>query len=229
VENEYGVWGVALEDIHPDGVGRVQVTGAVMIHNVQGDLERDDYSGGYGTDGDGKRVIKNRFIFAGKDGQYHLGQRGRAEVIWHCSRSGWTLALLGCQRESFYTGMFAVIENGDGTLTVKGGATDLTDNAHSAIGTASQYYVDDTVLNIEDRDGRIILLQATFNTDFFHSWDHKIVSVKDIREDNYIPGKKIYWEIARYTSVDKFGYIQGFEQLWQGGMINFRDRYYIER
>ena len=45
----------------------------------------------------------------------------------------------------------------------------------------------------------------------------------------YEPGKKIYWELARYSGVDHYGYLVDFQQLWQGGMINFRDRYYIEQ
>ena len=229
VENEYSVWGVALETIRPGQAGLVQISGAAIIRYPRGKYEGVRYNSNYVN---GETRFRNGLIFAGRDGHYHFGQRGGAEVIWYCYDTGWTLVRLGV-RENRYTGMFSVIENGDRTLTVKGGVTDLTDFRKPMLTMQEgNYAVNDKVFNIEGKgsgSGRIIILQATWQKSANANWNIELLSVKNITEENYIPGEKIFWEIARYDSVDEYGYLEGFEQLWQGGKINFRDRYYIEQ
>ena len=226
VENEYSIWGVALDNIHPESSGPVQISGAAMIRNPLGEFEKSyKYNYYAGT----SRTVRNNFIFPGRDGRYHFGKRGGAEVIWYDKYSGWTLVRLGAKDHS-YTGMFAVIENGDGTLTVKGGETDLTHSGTSTVPeNGSEFFVPDTVIKVEggQADGRVIVLQATYNT-ADQPWKLEILA-SDYLPHCYEPGKKIYWELARYSGVDHYGYLVDFQQLWQGGMINFRDRYYIEQ
>ncbi|MBQ9754508.1 MAG: hypothetical protein IJV93_07145 [Lentisphaeria bacterium] len=226
VENEYSIWGVALDNIHPESSGPVQISGAAMIRNPLGEFEKSyKYNYYAGT----SRTVRNNFIFPGRDGRYHFGKRGGAEVIWYDKYSGWTLVRLGAKDHS-YTGMFAVIENGDGTLTVKGGETDLTHSGTVTVPeSGSEFFVPDTVIKVEggQADGRVIVLQATYNT-ADQPWKLEILA-SDYLPHCYEPGKKIYWELARYSGVDHYGYLVDFQQLWQGGMINFRDRYYIEQ
>lgn len=220
VENEYSPWGIAQENIRPGHWGFVQMTGVALLYNPLGIFERE-----YLNSGPVPRWVRNSYIFAGRDGQYHFGQRGGAEVIWYNKRSNTVLVRLGVHAYQ-YTGMFAVLENGDGTLTVRGGETDLHPSYTELPSYGGGTSINDTVIKAEGTSerGRLILLAARLEEG---RWHLEIVSTPDPRE-YYVPGEKIYWELARYSCVDRYGYIENFQQIWQGGVINFRDRYYIQ-
>lgn len=220
------VWGVALENIRPGKSGPVQISGAALIKDPLGVYE-DTYRENPYAVGSGNvfRKVRNNFIFPGMDGRYHFGKRG-ARIIWYCKPTGYVLVHLNSQYDKGYTGMFAVLENGDGTLTVKGGETDLKPTWSAGLDpSGTMGFINDTVLKVEGTSGRVIALQATLTKG---TWKLEVISVKNSQEC-YVPGEKIYWELARYSKVGKDGYLEDFQQLWQGGMINFRDRFYIEQ
>lgn len=213
VENEYGAWGIALENIRPGESGTVQISGVALLDSPLGYYEYDYYPSATPK----KRKVINNFIFPGLDGRYHFGRRGGAEVLWYGKNSGKVIVRLGA-KDYQYTGMFSVLENGNGTLLVKGGLTDLP-------GVTSD--LEDTVLPVEKGSNyhiKYILLVATVVDSY--NWTVEAVSTT-YPYDYYIPGQKIYWELAEYRSVID-GYIPALLQVWQGGMINFKDRYYIQ-
>ncbi|MBO5792455.1 MAG: hypothetical protein J6S54_08285 [Lentisphaeria bacterium] len=218
VENVRGFWGVALENIHPGMMGPVQVSGIAAVDVPEKDFEvtLDAYTMF-------ERKVRQHYIFPGRDGRFHTGTWGGAEVIWANPRMPQVLVRLGA-RSNDYEGMFAVFENGDGTLTVKGGETDLVygDNgADSAI-------IKDTLLPVEyvyaGDNGRVICLVARWDGKM---WNCQVLSLKGRAQTLYIPGEQIYWELARYAGVRSDGTLLALQQLWTGGIINFQERYYI--
>ena len=50
----------------------------------------------------------------------------------------------------------------------------------------------------------------------------------DAPNAHYVPGEVMCWDLARYRGIDDSGHIYDLVQLWQGGPINFKDRYYAE-
>ena len=222
MENLYGFWGIAQENIAPGQAGPVQVGGLALIEDACGFYEKN-----YTTVDESVYKVRNTFIFPGLDGKFHFGRRGSAEVIWHCAANNRTLVRLGAPCRE-YTGMFAVLENGDGTLTVKGGETDLYEPDIAYLSYRPGVSIGDTILPVEGNQyyGRTVVLVATLDK---HSYWHLSVALTEAnRSDLYIPGEQIFWELARYASVSKEGYLQDFQQLHQGGIVNFKERFYIQ-
>lgn len=215
VENLSSIWGVALENIRPGQSGTVQMSGIALLEQPKGFLERTIK----------ERIVRNNYIFAGLDGNYHFGQRGRAEVIWFEPYSNCVLVQLGSEKGYQYTGMFAVLENGDGTFTVKGGETDLIETYYEGQHYTGNASINDTVIPVEGKynEGKNVLLLAKLAGP---QWQLEVKLAGSDIADYYIPGEQIYWELARYSGVDEYGYVFDFQQLHQGGVINFRERYY---
>ena len=219
VENVRGFWGVALENIHPGMMGPVQVSGIAAV-----DVPEKDFEVRINPNSIVEHKVRQSYIHPGRDGRFHPGTWGGAEVIWVNPRMPQVLVRLGV-RSNDYEGMFAVFENGDRTVTVKGGETDLL---YGVNGTALSI-VEDTVLPVEynyaGQNGRTICLAAKWDG---KRWNCQILSLKDWAQSLYIPGEQIYWELARYAGVRSDGTLLALQQVWTGGIINFRDRYYIE-
>lgn len=209
-----GFWGLAVEKIRPGHAGIVQVSGVAVIRDLKGPRTF------YETPFDSERVKKNEYVFPGQDGLFHLGSHGTARLLFYDKDSCNAVVLLGSSSYS-YSGMFAVSDNGNGTLTVKGGATDL-DSFYS-----STAHFEDTVLPVvsESSEWHYVCLIA--------GWKEGRWSLSaDIHRypDSYFyaPGEKIFVPLARYAGIREDGYISGLVQLHQGGAVFFRERYYIE-
>lgn len=218
LENPHSFWGVAKEYIYPGKAGRVQISGVAAL-----EVEEKDFEVRINPNSIVERKVRQSYIHPGRDGKFRLSTWGGAEVIWVNTRMPQVLARLGV-RSNDYEGMFAVYENGDGTLTVKGGETDLL---YGVNGTALSV-VEDTVLPVEynyaGQNGRTICLAAKWDG---KRWNCQILSLKEWAQSLYIPGEQIYWELARYAGVRSDGTLLALQQVWTGGIINFRDRYYI--
>ena len=208
VDNEESVWGVALEDIPPGGGGPVQLYGIAALKDVLGQNPAHGPAG-FAADS------MSRFVYAGLDGRFHFGNRGRAEVLWYDWKNSLTVVMLNAL--SFrYTGMFAVLDNGNGTFTVMGGETDL----QSASG------FEDTVIPI-DRNGTLVCLTAVRESNL---WKLGVEITSSTDGSNLcIPGEKIVMPLARYNGVDNSGHCNNLVQLHHGGMVSFREIYYIEQ
>ena len=208
VDNEESVWGVALEDIPPGGGGPVQLYGVVALKDVLGQNPAHGPAG-FILDS------KSKFVYAGLDGRFHFGNRGRAEVLWYDWGNDLTVVMLNAL--SFrYAGMFAVLDNGDGTFTVTGGTTDLY-NASD---------LEDTVLPI-DRNGTLVCLTAVLENT---AWKLGVeITASRDGANLCIPGEKIVMPLARYNGVDNSGHCNDLVQLHHGGMVSFREIYYIEQ
>ena len=208
VDNEESVWGVALEDSPPGGGGPVQLYGIAALKDVLGQNPAHGPAG-FAVDS------KSRFVYAGLDGRFHFGNRGRAEVLWYDWKNSLTVVMLNAL--SFrYTGMFAVLDNGNGTFTVMGGETDL----QSASG------FEDTVIPI-DRNGTLVCLTAVRESNL---WKLGVEITSSTDGANLcIPGEKIVMPLARYNGVDNSGHCNNLVQLHHGGMVSFREIYYIEQ
>ena len=115
-----------------------------------------------------------------------------------------------------YDGMFAVRENDDGTVTVNGGFVDLT-----PIGPNAPREIAGSTLQkpeVEYPTSQLfVLLTARY---VLGLWQLAFEISTDGRL--YTPGELISWPLARLSSPGK-----EFVQLWQNGMINFSDRYYL--
>ena len=217
VEKIHRFWGIALDNIPPGAWGEVQIGDLILVEPPRGEYEYTENSP-YG-----KKLIRNDFLFAGTDGALHFGQRGEAEVVSFCPNNRKTLIRLGV-RDREYSGMFSVAENGDGTLTVKGGETDL----HATYTASANYqggsFTGDTVIPARNR-GTVVCLTARLEGE---KWQLEIAQADNDPTSLYEPGVRLYWPLARYSGVDEWGYLRGFRQLWQGGVINFSERYYVE-
>lgn len=215
VTDERAVWGVALEEIRPRRSGPVQLAGVALLKDIQGKY----YNALELRDGHELIESRNNFIYAGLDGKYHFAQWGRAEILWYDEWSRDAVVLLGGRRYP-YSGMFAVTDNGNGTLTVKAGETDLRGYP------AGIARIGDTVIpaTVSGQDNYISLNASRVPP---YSW---VLEVKHGKEPNahYVPGEVMCWDLARYRGIDDSGHIYGLVQLWQGGPINFKDRYYAE-
>ena len=208
-----GFWGLAVEQIRPGHAGVVQVSGTAVIRDLQGPYTFFDtpYE---------PHWKKNEYVFPGRDGLFHLGSHGGARVLFYDKDSCNAVVLLGSASHP-YDGMFAVFDNGDGTLTVRGGATDL-----------DSFYTDyarfeDTVLPVisESSEWHYVCLIASW----IESRWHLSADIHRYPDSYfYLPGEKIFIPLARYAGIRSDGYIRDLVQLHQGGSISFKERYYIE-
>ena len=217
VGDERAVWGVALEEIRPLHSGPVQMAGVALLKDIQGKY----YNAIELRNGSELIESKNNFIYAGLDGKYHLAQWGRAEILWYDEWSRDAVVLLGGRRYP-YSGMFAVTDNGNRTLTVKAGETDLSGYP------AGMARIDDTVIpaTVSGQDNYISLNASRLNGERYY-WQLE-VKHGDAPNAHYVPGEVMCWDLARYRGIDDSGHIYDLVQLWQGGPINFKDRYYAE-
>ena len=215
VENEYSVWGVALEEIRPRHSGPVLLSGVALLRDIQG-----KYHNAFELR-DGSQAIetRNNFIHAAPDGKYHFAQWGRAEILWYDELTRDAVVLLGGRRRQ-YSGMFAVLDNGNGTLTVKAGETDLRGYP------AGLARIDDTVVKAEV-SGQWNYISLTASRKDSTTWELGIRHGTSAYA-HYTPGEMMCWDLARYTGIDETGHIYNLVQLWQGGPINFKDRYFAE-
>jgi hypothetical protein len=208
-----GFWGLAAEKIAPGHAGVVQVSGVAVIRNLKGAYNFPDRP----VDTTWKR---NEYVFTGKDGSFHLGSHGRGRVLFYDKDSSCAVVLLG-ECPHAYDGMFAVSDNGNNTLTVKGGITDL-DKFYSS---DSAFEEKTLAVVTASSEWHYVCLIATWSN---YRWKLSV----DIHRypDNYfyIPGEKIFVPLARYMGTKDDGYVRDLVQLHQGGIVNFRERYYIE-
>jgi hypothetical protein len=212
-----GFWGVAVDDIEPQKYGCVQVSGVAILSSkyLKGVYQY------FETPYDSSRLKKNKYVYAGGDGFFHLGNHGQASVIYYSKTNGNALVLLGCKSPDKYDGMFAVHDNGDKTLRINAGSTDL-DSFYTGYAR-----FEDTVLPVisESSEWHYVCLIASWIESRWH------LSADIHRYPNsyfYVPGEKIFVPLARYSGIRSDGYIRDLVQLHQGGMVNFRERYYIE-
>lgn len=214
-----GFWGVAVDDIEPQKYGCVQVSGVAILSSKYLKGVYKYYDRHLGTS-DSAIIKRNEYIFAGRDGFFHLGNHGQASVIYYSKSTENALVLLGCPSINTYDGMFAVHDNGDKTLTVKGGDTDL--NSYYSGGSFK-----DTVLPVSYDNSiawHYVCLIASWKDG---SWSFS-ADIHRYPGSFYVPGEKIFIPLARYSGIRSDGYISGLVQLHQGGMVNFKERYYIE-
>ena len=208
VDNEESVWGVALEDIPAGCGGPVQLYGVAALKDVQGQNLAHGPAG-YILD------ARSRYVYAGLDGKFHFGNRGRAEVLWYDWSNSLVVVMLNAQAYR-YGGMFAVLDNGNGSFTIMGGETDLRNTPA----------LEDTVIPI-DPNGTLVCLTAEREGEQWHLGVEITASTDG--SDLYVPGEKMVVPLARYKGVDNSGHCNDLVQLHQGGMVNFRWTYYIEQ
>ena len=112
------------------------------------------------------------------------------------------------------SGMFTVSLYGTNGVAVKGGFTDLESRPFP-----------DTVLENQDLfRGPGVFLTATLK---LNTWVLAIEVTLDNSSDLYIPGEKIYYKLAQfYRTREDFSF--ALYQLHHGGMVNFKELYYIE-
>ena len=208
-----GFWGLAVEQIQPGGTGVVQVSGVAVIRDLKGPYT-------FPVTFYDHHLKKNEYVFPGKDGFFHLGSHGGARLLFYDKDSCNAVVLLGSVSDT-YNGMFAVCDNGDGTLTVKGGDTDL-DNFYS-----SNAWFKDTVLPVicETSEWHYVCLIASWSDS---SWHLSADIHRYPYSYFYVPGEKIFIPLARYSGINSDGFIRDLVQLHQGGCVNFRERFYIE-
>ena len=217
VENEEGFWGVALENIEPGHSGMVQVNGIICLRHVWGEYSVPD------PVNPSKTFCRNNFIAAGVDGVYHLVNRGQARVIWYCVEQESAIVMLNCHGY-FYDGMFTVLDNGNGTLTVKGGMTDLPTASYSS----DVCILEDTIIPVYAivRTTYVCLTAVRKSNG---GWNLSVAQTgRPNGSDLYSPGERIVWPLASYIDISGVGHVRGLVQLHQGGAVNFRDRYYGE-
>jgi hypothetical protein len=208
-----GFWGLASEKIAPGHAGVVQISGAAVIRNLKGAYTFPDKP----VNTTWKR---NEYVFTGNDGTFHLGSHGRARVLFYDKDSRCAIVLLG-ECSPAYDGMFAVSDNGDDTLTVKGGITDL-DKFYSS---ASSFAETTLPVVIHNSEWHYVCLIAAWSEG---RWQLSVDIHRYPDSYFYIPGEKIFIPLARYMGARDDGYVRDLVQLHQGGIVNFRERYYIE-
>lgn len=190
------IWGIAAENIAPGHGGLVLVGGAAVVRNVLG--------------------TPDRFVAPKPDGKFYFSARGRAEVLYRTAAGNPDAVIfLGGGGASGYDGMFAVTENGDGTVTVGGGM------AITVFGEGPKT-VEGTTLPKPSPDG---LLLALLNARLEGTRWNLFFSIGRSMYDGYIPGEQICWPLAQLTSDGPPAH--SFVQLWQGGVIDFSSRYYL--
>ena len=196
-------WGVALENIEPGHAGPVQISGITFLHGVE--------------------KAADHFVtvipLPNGGAQYEFAGQGRAEVLYADDYKRAVISLGTSAARYSYDGMFAVKDNGSGSFTIKGGITDIDDSSKPG-----QHFIDDMTITPPDSDKLVyILLVASFEAG---SWKLSYKTTED--ENYYIPGRQIFWHLAYYRGFDhSTGFARDLTQLWQGGMICFRDRFYI--
>ena len=217
VEDEKGFWGLSLEEIEPGKSGMVQLTGVACLRNVWGEYRIPDPAN------PSRFLGRNDFVTAGRDGIFHLTTRGQARVIWHQLEQARAVVVLNCH-SYFYDGMFTVLDNGNGTLTVRGGITDLPVTPYGN----EINILEETIIPVRPRIyPTYVCLTGERKSD--GGWKIAIESsVTANGTDLYTPGERIVWPLARYVDVNSFGHVRGLLQLHQGGEIHFRERYYVE-
>lgn len=116
---------------------------------------------------------------------------------------------------SAYNDMFAVTDNGDGTATIKGGVAQIgfAEIPKYIEDATVAYSYGDFICLIARRDG------------VREAWKLSFVSTNGNVKDLYVPGTQMYFELA---GPDGTGNHALLVQYWQGGMIRFSDRYYVE-
>ena len=197
VTAECRFWGIANEDIAPGHGGLIQVGGPVVIHGVEGSPDR--------------------YIVPKPDGGFRYATSGRAEVLYHDGQSdGSAYIYLGGGGSSGYTGMFAVTENGDNTVTVGSGMVIKSfyeypievPGATLQRPAASADYQQFVLLIVELGGAKRIYFSIATGSGYSNEW--------------YIPGVQICWTLARLSKE-----FTPFAQLWQGGVIDFTNKYYL--
>lgn len=112
------------------------------------------------------------------------------------------------------SGMFTVSLYGTNGVAVKGGFTDLSGDFFS-----------DVVLENQDLSHSPgVFLTATLKTG---TWVLAIEVSRGGSSDLYIPGEKIYYQLAQFHRESE-ALPYSLYQLHPGGMVNFKELYYIE-
>ena len=111
-------------------------------------------------------------------------------------------------------GMFTVSTFGANGVAVKGGFTDLENRPFP-----------DTVLENQDLSrGPGVFLTATLK---LNTWVLAVEVTPRGSDDLYIPGEKIYYQLAQfYRTSEALPF--ALYQLHHGGRVNFKELYYIE-
>lgn len=216
LEKEHSFWGLSLERIDPGKAGVVQIAGAAYIRLVRG--QRFVYDS-YKKD---QLLCRNDFVLAGMDGSFHILNRGQARLLWHDPVQESAIVLLNSPSSS-YDGMFAVIDNGDRTLTVKGGCSDLKRSLY----TQEASVLEECQVPIFTMSWSTwVCLTAVRNSE--GGWELGVENSSYRSGYNlYIPGEKMVWPLASYISADVSGYVNGLVQLHYGA-VNFKERYFVE-
>ena len=170
----------------------------------------------------GAAVVRNvrgtpdRFVIPKPDGYFHFSSGGRAEVLYHNSLTPSDAVIyLGGGGAAGYSGMFGVTENEDNTVTVGGGMaiTTFGEGPKTVEGTTLRKTASDRL--------QLVLLNARLTG---ATWS-LFFSIGEGMYSGYIPGEQICWPLARLTSGGSPP--RSFVQLWQGGVIDFSSRYYL--
>lgn len=217
MEEANSFWGVALENIGPGKFGQVQIGGIICLRHVWGEYSVPD------PVNPSKTFCRNNFIDAGVDGIYHVCSRGAARILWYDVKNESAIVMLNCLGY-FYDGMFTVLDNGNGTLTVKGGMTDLPTASYSS----DVCILEDTIIPVYAivRTTYVCLTAVRKSNG---GWNLSVAQTsRPNGSDLYSPGERIVWPLASYIDISGVGHVRGLVQLHQGGAVNFRERYYVE-
>lgn len=193
-------WGVALDYISPGEIGSVQLQGVCVFSGVEGDYALPK-------------------INVSEEGKFVYSSTGPARILRRSISEGVAVAFL--ERPSGYNGMFAVRYNGNGKLEINGGYTDLNFKEKGGVG---MFYVEPATVPIEFKRATVVLA-ARYNSER-QWWETEFMQSDYPWANVYIPGEQIYMELANYTYYE--GHSCTIEQLWQGGMLPFKSRYFVE-
>lgn len=190
------LWGIATEDIPSRHGGLVLVGGTVVVRSVRGKPDR--------------------YVVPKPDGDLHFSAAGRAEVLYRSSADRPDAVIyLGGGGSSGYTGMFAVTENEDATVTIGGGM------AITTFGYGPRIVEGATLPKPSSSRLQLALLNARRSGGDWRFF----FSIEEGMYGGYIPGEQICWPLAQLTSAGAPP--RSFVQLWQGGVIDFSSRYYL--
>ena len=195
VTAECRFWGIATEDISPGHGGLVQIGGAAIIRGVHG--------------------TPDRCVIPKPDGYFHFSSGGRAEVLYRTPDSTLPDAIIYLGGGGGgYTGMFAVTENSDNTVTIGGGMVLVSYNE-------PLFSMEETTLPRPTYSGlQYVLLNAVRQNGL---WNVYFSVENGNMNRGYVPGERICWHLARLSYGDRYPFVQ----LWQGGVIDFTTRYFI--
>ena len=190
------LWGIATENIPSGHGGLVQVVGPAVVRDVRG--------------------TPDRYVVPKPDGDLHFPAAGRAEVLYRSSAAAPDAVIyLGGGGSSGYTGMFAVTENEDATVTIGGGM------AITTFGDGPRIVEEATLQKPSSSRLLLALLNARRSGGVWNLF----FSIEEGMYGGYIPGEQICWPLAQLTSGGSPP--RSFVQLWQGGVIDFSSRYYL--